>query len=40
MGSLVVKLDRPTIDRIKRKHNYSDIDMLGYRGVRLNSDGE
>ena len=31
MGSLVVKLDAPTIGKLKNKNHYSDIDMLTFR---------
>ena len=32
MGSFVVKLDKPTQDKLKNRYWYSDIDMLSYRG--------
>lgn len=31
MGSLVVKLDKPTLDRIRNGNRYSDIDILNAR---------
>lgn len=31
MGSLVVKLDKPTLDKIKNGNRYSDIDILNAR---------
>ena len=31
MGSLVVKLDKPTLDKIKNGNRYSDIDILNER---------
>lgn len=31
MGSLLVKLDAPTEQRLKRRYHYSDVDMLGFR---------
>ena len=31
MGSLVVKLDEPTMDKLENAHHYSDIDMLTFR---------
>lgn len=36
MGSLVVKLDQHTQDKLRNRYFYSDIDMLGFRG---NGDG-
>lgn len=36
MGSLVVKLDTPTVEKLKNRHHYSDIDMLTFRGSKLN----
>ena len=33
MGSLVVKLDEPTVGRLKNAHHYSDVDMLTFKGV-------
>lgn len=33
MGSLVVKLDTPTVEKLKNLHHYSDIDMLSFRGT-------
>lgn len=32
MGSLVVKLDKPTVDKLKNRYFYSDIDMLEFSG--------
>lgn len=32
MGSLVVKLDTPTVEKLKNRHHYSDIDMLSFNG--------
>ena len=32
MGSLVVKLDKFTQDKLENKFYYSDIDMLTFRG--------
>ena len=34
MGSLVVKLDEPTVGRLKNAHHYSDVDVLGFRATR------
>lgn len=31
MGSLVVKLDANTVGKLKNMHNYSDVDVLGYK---------
>ena len=31
MGSLVVKLDKPTLDKIKNGNRYSDVDILNAR---------
>ena len=33
MGSLVVKLDKPTQDKLENRFHYSDIDMLTFRGM-------
>lgn len=33
MGSLVVKLDEPTVGRLKNAHHYSDVDMLTFKGA-------
>ena len=32
MGSLVVKLDEPTMGKLRNQRHYSDIDMLTFRG--------
>ena len=32
MGSMIVKLDAPTQERLKRRYHYSDVDMLEYKG--------
>lgn len=32
MGSLVVKLDEPTVGKLKNIHHYSDVDMLTFKG--------
>jgi phage baseplate assembly protein W len=34
MGSLVVKIDRPTAQRLKKRNSYSDIDILQSRNPR------
>lgn len=34
MGSLVVKLDEPTIGKLKNRWHYSDVDMLTFMGER------
>lgn len=31
MGSLVVKLDNQTVEKLKKRRSYSDIDMFTYR---------
>ena len=31
MGSLIVKLDAPTEQKLKKRYHYSDVDMLGFR---------
>ena len=35
MGSLVVKLDNPTTEKLKNRFHYSDVDMLNFRSPRL-----
>lgn len=35
MGSLVIKLDAPTTERLKNRHHYSDVDVLNFRNPRL-----
>jgi len=39
MGSLVVKLDETTSDRLQNMYHYSDVDMLTYRGENLPGSG-
>ena len=39
MGSLIVKLDAPTQERLKRRHHYSDVDMLEYKGPVVGRNG-
>lgn len=39
MGSMIVKLDAPTQDRLRRRWHYSDIDMLEYKGPVVGSNG-
>lgn len=34
MGSLLVKLDAPTEQRLKKRYHYSDVDVLGFRAPR------
>ena len=36
MGSLVVKLDTPTVEKLKNRYHYSDIDMFTFRGSNAN----
>jgi len=38
MGSLVVKLDAPTEQKLKQRYHYSDVDMLGLRMPRRIAD--
>jgi phage baseplate assembly protein W len=38
MGSLIVKLDAPTEQRLQKRYHYSDIDVLGLRMPRQVSD--
>lgn len=33
MGSLVVKLDAPTSEKLKNRFHYSDVDMLNFRNA-------
>lgn len=35
MGSLVVKLDTPTMERLQNMRHYSDLDMLTFRNSEL-----
>lgn len=37
MGSLVIKIDKPTSAKLKNKHHYSDIDLFQ---IRNRSDGD
>ena len=38
MGSLVVKLDAPTYERLKNRHHYSDVDVINGHSMRSYSD--
>jgi phage baseplate assembly protein W len=38
MGSLLVKLDAPTEQRLKKRYHYSDVDVLGFRAPRKVAD--
>ena len=40
MGSLVVKLDAPTMGKLKGRHHYLDVDMLSYLGTTTNVSSE
>ena len=40
MGSLIVKLDAPTEQKLKKRYFYSDLDMLGYRMPRKSKWGD
>lgn len=38
MGSLLVKLDAPTEQKLKKRYHYSDVDVLGFRAPRMVED--
>ncbi len=38
MGSLVVKLDAPTYERLKNRHHYSDVDVINGHSMQSYSD--